>query len=132
MKELINIYSSATSNTSNDSGIFTLISQIAYNPFQYIIIPKGTKLKIWAKRISGTTPFHFLIYYTPDITQPQPSWITIGSEYLSSPGTLELEKRKPIIVNGFTGKEAIQLVYSDTGGSGTLTVEVDIEITDEE
>lgn len=132
MKELITVYGSATPTESNLSDIFTLYSPIAYNTFNYIRIPKGTKMKIWAKRISGTTSFTFEIYYTPDITQPRPFWITLESEHLSSPGTLELEKRKPIIINGFTGNEAIRLIYSDTGGSGTISVEVDIEITDEE
>jgi len=132
MKELITVYGSATPTASGQSGIFTLYSQIAYNTFNYIRIPKGTKMKIWAKRISGTTSFTFEIYYTPDITQPGPPWTIINSEYLSSPGTLELEKRKPIIINGFTGNETIQLAYSNTGNPGTLTVEVDIEITDEE
>ena len=132
MKELITVYGSATPTASGQSGDFTLNSQIAFNTFNYIRIPKGTKLKIWSKRISGTTTFTFAVNYTPNIIATTPNWITLGSEYLSSPGTLELEKRKPIIVNGFTGNEAIKLSYSNTGNSGTLTVEVDIEITDEE
>ena len=132
MKELITVYGSASPTASNQSDIFTLYSPIAYNTFNYIRIPKGTKMKIWAKRISGTTSFTLEIYYTPDITQPRPFFITLDSEYLSSPGTLELEKRKPIIVNGLTGNEAIQLVYLNSGGSGTLSVELEIEITDEE
>jgi hypothetical protein len=132
MRELITVYGSATPTTSGQFGDFTLYSQIAYNTFNYISIPKGTKLKIWAKRITGTTTFTFEIKHTRNITADSPNWITLDSEYLSSPGTLELEKRKPIIVIGFTGNEAIKLSYSNTGGSGTLTVEVDIEITDEE
>ena len=133
MRQLLTVYGEASPTASGQTGVFTLYApDVVYGTFSAIRIPKGCKVKIWAKRLSGTTSFRLLIQYTSDIRPSQPSWTTIDAEYLASPGSLELEKRRPAVVFANTGNEGIQVAYSDTGGAGKISVVLEIEITDEE
>ena len=128
---LFTAYGSATV-TSNASGDFKLSIPDAYGgPYDYIRLPKGFKAKIWAKRLTGTAAFRLIVRLIPDVVSAPTSTIDIDSEYLASPGTLELEKRRPVVVVAKTGNEAIKLSYDNTG-SGVIASVVDIELADED
>jgi hypothetical protein len=126
---LFTVYGSA-SVASNASGDFKLVIPDAYGgPYDYIRIPKGFKAKVWAKRLTGTAAFRLITRFIPDVTAPSP--VDVDSEYLASAGSLELEKRRPIVIVAKTGNEAIKFSYSDTG-AGTIAFAADVELTDED
>ena len=128
---LFTVYSSATV-ASGASGDFKISTPDAYGgPYDYIRIPKGFKAKIWAKRLTGTAAFRLIVRLVPDVVSAPTSTIDIDSEYLASPGTLELEKRRPVVVVAKTGSEAIKFSYDNTG-AGSIAFSADIELTDEE
>jgi hypothetical protein len=129
---LFTVYGSASPRASGESGDFNLTSPDVHGNFSYIRVPKGLKAKVWAKRLSGTVGFTLQISVTDDVTTPAPTWSVIDSEHLASAGSLELEKRRPVVIQGRTGSEAIKLSYANTTGAGTIYVAVDVEITDEE
>jgi len=131
VSELLTLYGTA-SVSAGGSGDFTLTSPMIYGSFTYIRIPKGMKAKIWAKRLAGTVGYTLQINFTHDVTASTPTWSVIDSEHLSSAGMESLEKRRPIVVIARTGKEAVKLSYANTTGGGTIYVDVEIEITDEE
>jgi hypothetical protein len=132
VKWLFTVYGSASPGAVGASGDFTLYSTDVYGLFSFIVIPAGLRAKIWAKRLSGTVGYTLLVQYTDDITAPSPTWMTVDSEHLASAGSLELEKRRPIVIQGRTGREAVKLSYANTTGAGTVYVAVEVEITDEE
>jgi len=132
MRWLFTVYGTASPTASGASGDFTLTSPDVNSSFTVIRLPKGLKAKVWAKRLSGTVGYTLLINYTTDVTQTTPSWTTVDVEYLSSAGSLEIEKRRPIVVSFKTGKEAIKLSYSNTTGAGSIFASVDIEVSDED
>ena len=132
MRWLFTVYGTASPSASGASGDFTLTSPDAHGSFGYIRIPKGLKTKVWAKRLSGTVGFTLQISVTDDVTASSPTWNAVDSEHLASAGSLELEKRRPIVVQARTGKEGIKLSYTNTTGAGTIYVVVEVELTDEE
>jgi hypothetical protein len=128
---LFTAYGSATV-ASGASGDFKLSIPDAYGgPYDYIRLPKGFKAKIWAKRLTGTAAFRLIVRLIPDVVAAPTSTVDIDSEYLASPGTLELEKRRPVVVIAKTGSEAIKFSYGNTG-EGLIAFSADIELTDEE
>jgi hypothetical protein len=132
MRELMTVFGTTSPTASDQSGDLMLSTPIAHNTFTYIRIPKGLKAKIWAKRLAGTAGFTLLVQYTNDVTEPSPTWITIDAEHMATAGSLELEKRRPVVVVARTGNEAVKLSYANTTDAGTLYASVDIEITDED
>jgi hypothetical protein len=128
---LFTVYGSA-SVASGSSGDFRLSIPDAYGgPYDYIRIPKGFKAKIWAKRLTGTASFRLIARLVPDVVSAPNTVVDIDSEYLASAGTLELEKRRPIVVIAKTGSEAIKFSYDNTG-AGIIAFAADIELTDED
>ena len=128
---LFTVYGSA-SVAAGSSGDFKISVPDAYGgPYDYIRIPKGFKAKIWAKRLTGTAAFRLIVRLVPDVVSAPTSTVDIDSEYLASPGTLELEKRRPIVIVAKTGSEAVKFSYSDTG-AGTIAFAADVELTDED
>ena len=122
MGELITFYGKVSG-----LGDYSLTSPAIRGSVGYIMIPKGVKLKIWAKRIAGPATT-VAIMFTRDVTASSVTWETIGTEHLASAGEITLEKRRPIVVVGYTGKEAIK--FSRVGPSGATDesyVEFDIE-----
>jgi hypothetical protein len=118
---------------ASDRGDFTtLTSPSVYGSFSYIRLPKGFKAKIWAKRLAGTAGFMLIVSYTPDVTAPQPSWSAVDVEYLASAGSLEIDKRRPIVVPFRTGNEAIKFSYSYATARSIICFSADIEVTDED
>lgn len=132
MKWLMTVYGTASPTDSGASGDFTLTSPDVHGSFSYIRIPKGLKAKVWAKRLSGTVGFTLQIQASGDVTASSPAWSVVDSEHLASAGSLELEKRRPVVILGRTGKEGIKLSYANTTGAGTIYAVVEVELTDEE
>jgi hypothetical protein len=130
-RELFTVYGSASPTASGESGDFALTSPLVRGSFSYIRVPKGMRLKVWAKRLGGTAGFTLLVQYTPDVTVPSPTWTALDAEHLASAGSLELEKRRPAVVYGFTGKEAVKLSYANATGAGTIYAAAEVEVSDE-
>jgi len=129
VSELFTVY--GKTDGSSAEGTFSLTSTLFRGSVNYIRIPKGMKLKIWCKSISGK-PAVVNIEYTSDVTAETPEWNPIHTEVLASEGEIEIEKRRPIIVLGKTGKEAVSFTWDQTDfGAGVTYIEFDIEITDE-
>jgi len=132
MKWLITVYGTASPTGSGQSGDLTLTSPDVYGNFTLIRVPKGLKAKVWAKRLAGTAGFTLQIQVSDDVTASAPTWYVVDSEHLSGAGSLELEKRRPIVVQARTGKEGIKLSYANTTGVGTIYAVVEVELTDED
>lgn len=132
VKWLITIYGTASPTDSGASGDFTLTNTDAYGTFSLVRIPKGLKAKVWAKRLAGTAGFTLQIQASDDVTVTSPTWYVIDSEHMANAGSLELEKRRPIVVQARTGKEGIKLSYANTTGAGTIYAVVEVELTDED
>jgi len=124
--ELFTVHGSASG-----TGDMSLTSDIFHGTATYIRIPKGMKLKIWARRVTGDATGTIVIRYTHDVTEATPTWVTLSTIYLSSAGEKDLTlSKRPIKVVGYTGKEAIKAEV--TSGTGNYTLELDVEITDGE
>jgi len=106
------------------TGDYTLDSDILYSTVTYVRIPKGMKAKVWCKRISGEAA-DVAIEFTHDITASTPTWKELSVEKLASAGELILEKRRPTVIHGFTGKEAFKITR--TSGTGDSYVEIEVE-----
>lgn len=107
------------------TGTFSLVSDLFRGSASSIRIPKGAKLKIWCKRLAGEAG-DVRIQLTRNITAATPTWTDISVERLAASGELTLEKRRPLVVRGITGREAIQVVR--TSGSGNMFVDLEVEI----
>lgn len=115
---------------SSTSGTFKLYSDLLYEPVDYIRIPKGMKAKVWCKRISGEEATTIHVEFANDVTAGTPTWSKVSTEYLASPGEVTLEKRRPVVLHGKTGKEAIRVTWSQAT-AGKAYVEIEVELTDE-
>lgn len=114
-----------TDGTST-TGVFTLRSEAFTNTPNYIRIDKHIKAKIWARRVCGK-PVIVKIEYTRDYTDWS-SPTVLDVIVLSSEGEIDLEKRKPLIVVGRTGREAIRFTWDQTAWSaGKSYISFDIE-----
>ena len=112
---------------SSTTGTFSLSGDLLQTAVSYIRIPKGMKLKVWCKRISGE-PVEVIMEYTHDVTAASPTWVEVGREVLASAGELALEKRRPIVLRGFTGKEAFRAKWSQaTAALSYAEFEVELE-----
>lgn len=120
MTELLTI-----TGTITGTGVINLASGLVRGTVSMVRIPKGHKAKIWCKRIARESAI-IDIEYTHDSTVASPVWATQSEEYLVSPGEILLEKRRPIVCRGLTGKEAIRV--SRAAGTGVTSVDLEIEI----
>lgn len=123
--ELFLIY--GETDATSTSGDFSLKSDIFYSAVTYIRIPKGLKVKVWFKKVSGDVETKFTLNYTHDVTVTSPTWITVDSIVLASKGELAVEKRKPIILRGFTGKEAFKISWEQPS-AGKAYVVIGVEM----
>lgn len=123
MTELVTI----TAHT-NSTGPYNLSSEIFRGTVQYIRIPKGMKLKVWCKRVSGADTT-FGIEVTRDITANTPVWQPISIESYSGNVEFALEKRRPIIIRGRTGREAVRL--NRVSGSGDSYIDLEVEFAED-
>jgi len=134
MRELLTLKGST--DGSSTTGTFSLYSDMIYGSVSYVMIPKGLKAKVWCKRISGKA-VEVIIQFTHDIyaggSTPSPDtadWTEVGHEVLVSEGELILEKRRPLVLRGYTGKEAFRVRWSQSS-AGLSYVEIEVELTDE-
>lgn len=127
MDELVTFY--AKTDGVNVMGVCKLDSEILAVPVEYVVIPAGMKVKIWAKRISGKA-VTFEIKYTYNVLGMSPNWKTISSEVLASDGEITIEKRRPIILTGRLGTEAFSITWSQSV-AGVSSIELDVEFSDE-
>lgn len=125
MAELFTVYGETDGLTPSED--LSLNSDLFYDTVSYIRVPKGLKAKAWAKRISGETATTVKIQYTPDVTVASPSWRVLDTQYLASAGEMSVEKRRPAVARGTTGKEAIKISYSqDTADKAYAEFEIEL------
>jgi hypothetical protein len=134
--ELITLYGE-TDGTST-SGDFPLYSDMIYStgtapftPPTFAMVPAGMKAKIWARRVSGDGETDVIIQWSPDVTVATPTWIPVERVKLASKGSIELEKRRPVVVRGIRGVEAFKISWSQPAAVKASVV-VEVELTDEE
>lgn len=127
MGDLIHLY--GETDGSSTTGTFSLQSDMFYSSVSYIRIPKGVKAKIWCKRIAGAA-VDVKVEFTHDVTETSPTWSDISHESLASAGELTLEKRRPIVLMGRTGKEAFRASWSQ-GTAGNSYVEFEVELSED-
>jgi hypothetical protein len=105
----------------------------------FLRIPRGMKMKIWEKVITSTQNNEsVLTQYTHNGVSTAPTgWITIdkistaqNTSTAATPSVTIVNKRRPIILEGLTGKEAVQFVTTATAASAT-SITYEIEITNE-
>jgi hypothetical protein len=123
MSELFSLYGTATA-----VGELTLRGDLLHTTATFVRIPKGYKAKIWCKRIARDSAGRLNIEFTTDCTASSPTWTPVDTEYLSAAGQIQLEKRRPLVLRAFTGKEAFRLYNPD---AGTVYADVEVEITKE-
>ncbi len=129
MTELITLYGVA----NGASTTLTLQADIAQNTFVYLRIPKGTTLKIWGYRISGPQQTAVAVNYSLNVSTGTPnSPFAIDLPDLASAGSLDLEKRRPILLRSETGKEGVNFVATQSGVTGAVGVSIDCELGSEE
>jgi len=127
--ELITVHGE-TDGTST-SGTCSLSSDIFYGPVTYVRIPKGVKAKIWFKTVGGEGETLFTLQYTHDVTaSPTPSWISIESVKLASKGEMTIDKRRPVILRGITGKEAFQITWTQPTAAKAY-IELGVEFSED-
>jgi len=115
---------------ASTSGDFMLTSDLLYSPAPFIAIPRGLKVKVWFESVSGA-PVTVTLLYTKDVTASPPVWEPLESLVLPSAGTITVEKRRPHIVRGVTGLEAVKVSWSQAT-AGKSYVSIGLEVTDED
>jgi hypothetical protein len=128
MKEILTL--KGETDGSNTTGDFPLYGDMVYGSTTSFRIPAGLKAKVWAKRISGAA-VTVNINYTRDVTASPQTWVLMDSENLASAGEVALEKRRPIVLRGLTGKEAFKVSWSSSVAAKSY-VTLEVEITDED
>jgi hypothetical protein len=121
MSELFSLRGEATT-----VGELVLSGDLLYGTVVLVRLPKGYKAKIWCKRINRTSAGRLNIEFTTDCTASPPTWNPVDTEYLSAAGQIQLEKRRPLVLRAFTGKEAFRLYNVD---EGTVYADIEVEIT---
>jgi hypothetical protein len=135
-RELLTLY--GETDGTNRTGDFPLYSDIIYStgtapftPPTYIVVPAGMKAKIWARRVSGDGETDVIIQWSPDVTVATPTWIPVERVKLAGKGSIELEKRRPVVVRGIRGVEAFKISWSQPEATKASVV-IEVELTDEE
>lgn len=113
------------------SGTVSLYSDILATSTDYVMIPKGMKCKIWFKKVSGEGETLFTLQYTYDVTSPRSLWIDIEQEKLASKGEISIDKRRPLVLRGLTGREAFRVVWSQPTPVEAY-IELGVEMSDED
>jgi len=127
MGELFTLY--GATDGSNTTGTFDLYGDLLQAAVNYVRIPKGMKAKIWCKLVSGA-PVDVSIQYTHNVTVTSPTYITITTESLANAGEESIEKRRPIVLRGFTGKEAFKTTWSQSSAAKSY-VQIEVELTED-
>ena len=113
---------------SSASGVVSLWSDVFHKSVDYLRIPRGRKVKVWFKKVSGDGETLFKLQFTRDVTAETPEWVDVEAEKLASKGELALEKRRPVILRGFTGREAVRVTWEQpTAVKAYVELGVEIE-----
>jgi hypothetical protein len=101
-----------------------------YVPIPVLVIPYGMKAKIWGIRIASTAAVTVQVQFSPNASSyysgGTPSWATLDTENLASPGEVAIELRRPIVVTSKYGSEGLQFVFA-SASSVQPNIAVDIE-----
>ena len=129
MNEILTLFGTA----NGASGTLTLVTDIAQASFVYFRIPQGLVAKVYGYRIAGPVQTAVAVQYSLDVHTGTPSSpFTLDLPDLASAGSLDLEKRRPLIFRSETGKEGLQFTYTQSGSTGPVGVSIDLEIGGEE
>lgn len=117
----------SVTNGTDASGALELVSDIIYGTPTEIRIPKGLALKVWSKHINGADAT-VKTQYTRDVTVDVPTWVDAATDVFdtSIEGDRNIEKRRPLLFRGFTGKEAVRFYYAQDTPAVT-SVEINAE-----
>ena len=96
-----------------------------------VVLPKGMKAKVWAKRITGDGATTFTILYSRDALGLTKPWTAVSEEVLAAAGEISLEKRRPIVMRSIAGTEGFKVSWSQRTPA-RAAIELEVEITDEE
>jgi len=135
IRELVNYNGFVTAAAT--SGTFYLYAthmyvtgSTPYVPIPVLVIPYGMKAKIWRVQVSSTAAVTVQLQFSPNAatyyTGGTPSWATLDTYNLASPGELVIDYRRPIVINSRYGTEGIQLVFA-SASSVQPTVNVTVE-----
>lgn len=104
---------SGITNGTNATGVLAVVSDVIYGNVETIRIPKGLALKIWSKHINGAD-VTVKTQYTLDVSAESPTWVDFAVDVFdaSVEGDRNIEKRRPLLFRGFTGKEAVRFTYT--------------------
>jgi len=101
-----------------------------YVPIPVLVIPFGMKAKIWRVQVSSTAAVVVQLQFSPNAATyyagGTPSWATLDTYNLASPGELVIDYRRPIVIDSRYGTEGIQLVFASSS-SVQPTVNVTVE-----
>jgi hypothetical protein len=104
---------SGITDGTNATGVIAVVSDVIYGNVETIRIPKGLALKIWSKHINGAD-VTVKTQYTLDVSAESPTWVDFAVDVFdaSVEGDRNIEKRRPLLFRGFTGKEAVRFTYT--------------------
>lgn len=104
---------SGITDGTNATGVIAVVSDVIYGNVETIRIPKGLALKIWSKHINGAD-VTVKTQYTLDVSADPPTWADFAVDVFdaSVEGDRNIEKRRPLLFRGFTGKEAVRFTYT--------------------
>lgn len=104
---------SGITDGTNATGVLAVVSDVIYGNVETIRIPKGLALKIWSKHINGAD-VTVKTQYTLDVSADSPTWVDFAVDVFdaSVEGDRNIEKRRPLLFRGFTGKEAVRFTYT--------------------
>ncbi len=104
---------SGVTDGTNATGVLAVVSDVIYGNVETIRIPKGLALKIWSKHINGAD-ITVKTQYTLDVSAESPTWVDFAVDVFdaSVEGDRNIEKRRPLLFRGFTGKEAVRFTYT--------------------
>jgi hypothetical protein len=125
--ELLTLYGSGSTNATGTT--LALQGDLLYGTVNFIQIPAGLDLKIWAKNTAGAAVT--VNYQYSNTASAGGPFRTIATDDLVAAGDFDIEKRRPVIARGTTGLEGIQ-IFCTQASSGTFYVEFEIEVTDDQ
>jgi len=108
-----------------------------------LVLPKGIRAKLWLQKISGAaTTVNVVVNPNPTgatvtgFVLPSNTNTVIDSEFLASAGIVELDTRRPVIVDGrnfATSTFAVILTWSQSAaGVANITLMVEFSLAGEE
>jgi len=121
------IFFKGETDGTSTTGTFPLDSDVLYSTVDNVRPDQGVKAEIWVIKISGVET-EVKLDQTEDVTASPPTWKTLGHWYLSSPGELHEDERKPITLTSRDGKQAFRFTWSQpTAGKAYILIKVKFE-----